>query len=817
MEPVAGRASIVGAAATHVGKVRDHNEDSHFVDEASGLFLVCDGMGGHAAGEVASALAVQTIRGRWLEAETQRAAEAWLQLGTAQAKKQMFGAIREGVVAAHDRILAEGAEDDAKSGMGTTLVGALLIGNELVFAHAGDSRAYLVRDGIAMQLTEDHTLLARLLAAGIDVDVSGEGARFRSMLTNALGIGQECKVATFVVPLADGDRFLLCSDGISEYVPEAEVGIVLTERPSPASAAARLVELALDRGGGDNATALVIGVIEAGVTAWPAEHRRRDDEVIQRCPLWGQKLTPQQRLRALRIAIPREHAAGERVPAHTLGDRVAWIVVEGTLDQDGRSHGPGALVYPESLLSDSPAPDRDSLAVARTDVRVLALRADDFRELCDDDTELGEALLETLGSLVTGRRRPGRVTRESERADTVIDRRAPSNSDVIEPPPPVMEPLPIVSRPSPPGRYAATVPAQPPPGQPPSSQAKAQAARLPAQPPARPTPLPAALQGQRAGSRTAPPPPPGSPQRAGSRTAPPATQPVTQSVQQVVQQQQQAEPAPARRGPAEPAPLPRAASEPAPRPRTPSEPAIQPRAASAPAPRPRAPTDQPTVLERPAKPTPLPSATSFARASSPRPTGPQHPREPTPGPAGLQARPSGPSFARPVTPPPPLASSAVVARPGRSTPQPAVPPAPGARHESDPGSITTPRAPILPVLPEEPEIETYYEMEAEPPPLPAPPSPTDDDDDPIAEMTVLMDDGSERVTETMTAAADMTVTVTVTEKTGPIDSEPTKIRAITADDTVQQTSGSIMLEDDDSAPAPRPPSRIRRASDSWDE
>jgi hypothetical protein len=264
-------------------------------------------------------------------------------------------------------------------------------------------------------------------------------------------------------------------------------------------------------------------------------------------------------------------------------------------------------------------------------------------------------------------------------------------------------------------------------------------------------------------------------------------------VQQVVQQQQ-AESAQVRRPPSEPSR------------------------------RSRPPSDQPTVLQRPAKPTPLPSATSFARASSPRPAGPQHPREPTPGPAGLQARPSGPSFARPVTPPPPLDPSSarsrpVTPQPARSTPQPGVPLAPGARHESDPGSITTPQAPILPVLPEEPEIETYYEMEAEPPPLPAPPAApaAEDDDDPIAEMTVLMDDGTERVTETMTEAADMTVTVTVTEKTGPIDSEPTKIRAISADDTVQQVAGPIMLEDDDSAPAPRPPSRIRRASDSWDE
>jgi len=415
---VAGRASIVGAAATHVGKVREHNEDAYFFDADAGVFLVCDGMGGHAAGEVASALAIRTIRSQWASKDTAKLTDSWLANGSPDSKKQMLGVIRNGVLAAHDAIIEEAARDEAKSGMGTTLVGAMIVGNELVFAQAGDSRAYLVRDAIAMQLTEDHTLLARLLAAGIDVDVSGEGSRFRSMLTNALGIGNECKVATFVVPLADGDRFLFCSDGISEYVKEAEVGEVLSKQPSPARAAQKLIELAMDRGGGDNATAIVVRVLEAGETPQPAEQIRRDDEVIATCPIWGAKLSPQQRLRALRIAIPRDHAVGERLPAQTLGDRVAWILVEGKLVQDGGVVEAGALIYPESLLTDSPLPDRDGLAVAKTDCRVLALRSDDFREICDDDSELGEALLEALAALVA-KRRP-RMDRQ-HRADTEID------------------------------------------------------------------------------------------------------------------------------------------------------------------------------------------------------------------------------------------------------------------------------------------------------------------------------------------------------------------------------------------------------------
>jgi protein phosphatase len=404
---VAGRASIVGAAATHVGNVRDHNEDAHFLDEDLGVFLVCDGMGGHAAGEVASELAIGAIRTAWAGQALHDAAEQWLERATAEAKKQLLEVVRSGVVAAHEAILTEADRDQTKSGMGTTLVGAVIVGGELVFAHAGDSRAYLVRDGISMQLTEDHTLLARLLAAGIDVDVSGEGARFRSMLTNALGIGEEVKVSTFVVPLADGDRFLLCSDGVSEYVPENEVGEVLTRQSSPARAAQRLIDLALERGGGDNATAVVVRVLEAGETPLPAEQRKKDDAAIGACALWGKKLTPQQRLRALRIAIPRDHGLGEKLPPHALGDRVAWIILDGELVQDGEALGPGALIYPESLISareQAPLPGRDALASTRSDVRSLAIRANDFRELCDDDGELGEALLDSLATMVARRK-----------------------------------------------------------------------------------------------------------------------------------------------------------------------------------------------------------------------------------------------------------------------------------------------------------------------------------------------------------------------------------------------------------------------------
>ena len=271
----------------------------------------------------------------------------------------------------------------------------MIVGGDIVFAHAGDSRAYLVRDGIAMQLTEDHTLLARLLAAGVDVDVDGEGMRFKSMLTNALGIGEECKVSTFVVPLADGDRFLLCSDGITR---------VRRRRTRSARSCPRCRARRARRSGSSSsrssAAAATTRRRSSCACSRPARRRgprsccKRDQLAIQRarCGREGQRRSSGCARCGSRCRATTQ--AGEKLPAQTLGDRVAWIVVEGELEPRRTTmRGPGSLVYPEALLADAPLPDKDGLARRTSDVRALALRADDFRELCDDDPELGEALL----------------------------------------------------------------------------------------------------------------------------------------------------------------------------------------------------------------------------------------------------------------------------------------------------------------------------------------------------------------------------------------------------------------------------------------
>lgn len=392
------RPSLVASAATHVGNVRDHNEDAHVVAVDDGVFIVCDGMGGHAAGEVASALGVRITREQWLGPTVQRAAAAWVSTGTLETRRALLSAVKAGVMTAHRTICEQAAADLGKQGMGTTFTGLVVVGGDAVIAHAGDSRAYLVRDGIAVQLTEDHTLLARLLASGMPLAEGPASARWKGVITNALGFGDDTKVVTFMVPLSDGDRLLLCSDGVSEYVGEAEVGQILVGQPSPARAAQRLVELALDRGGEDNATALVIKVVEVGEQV-TAARRQLDADALARCVLF-EPLTPQQRLRATRIAVVRDVAAGEPLAEAALGSRVAWVVLSGEVVQDGQIRGPGALLYPEALLGQGAPRRADALAVAVDDVRVLAMRGDDFAELAGEDADLAEPMYAALARQV---------------------------------------------------------------------------------------------------------------------------------------------------------------------------------------------------------------------------------------------------------------------------------------------------------------------------------------------------------------------------------------------------------------------------------
>jgi len=244
--------------ATDAGKVRQNNEDAFLLGEGKDetLFAVADGIGGFEAGEVASRIAVEALR----ELEPGAPFEA---------------AIGE----ANRRILAVGRGDERLSGMGTTIVALRFGGTRerpvAEVAHVGDSRAYLLRGGTMRPLTEDHSLVAELVRSGdLTRDQAAEHPQ-KNLITRALGADDEVDVDTAVLPVEAGDRILLCSDGLSDMVPEARISEILAESPEdPETPVRRLLSAALDAGGADNVTAVVVDLKEGGQREEPSGDTR---------------------------------------------------------------------------------------------------------------------------------------------------------------------------------------------------------------------------------------------------------------------------------------------------------------------------------------------------------------------------------------------------------------------------------------------------------------------------------------------------------------------------------------------------------------
>jgi PPM family protein phosphatase len=231
---------------THAGKVRQNNEDALLVGEGEDetLFVVADGIGGFEAGEVASSLAVDVLKGLKPD-ESFKAA----------------------IVEANRRIVAAGRGDEKLSGMGTTVVAIRFSGKQgepvAEVAHVGDSRAYLRRGGDMNPITEDHSLVAELVRSGdLTRDQAAEHPQ-KNLITRALGADDEVNVDTAILPIEAGDRILLCSDGLSDMVSEAGISEILAEFPDDPERAARgLLSAALDAGGNDNITVVVVDVKE---------------------------------------------------------------------------------------------------------------------------------------------------------------------------------------------------------------------------------------------------------------------------------------------------------------------------------------------------------------------------------------------------------------------------------------------------------------------------------------------------------------------------------------------------------------------------
>lgn len=261
---------LKAAGRTDPGKRRQHNEDALLVREDLGLFVVADGAGGHAAGEVASALAARSMENYF--GATIRATHdlpEFNRFGIANGARRLSSAVHK----ANCDVVEIARTSPRHRGMGTTVVAACFSPRSglMHVAHVGDSRCYRMRAGDFELLTQDHSLLTDVLEQRPELDDEVLARLPKNIVTRALGLDKQLRVSVRSFSVVEGDRYLLCSDGLSGPVPGGELGEILSRREPPAAVADLLVARAIDKGGPDNIAALVIDCKGGHQSALPAD------------------------------------------------------------------------------------------------------------------------------------------------------------------------------------------------------------------------------------------------------------------------------------------------------------------------------------------------------------------------------------------------------------------------------------------------------------------------------------------------------------------------------------------------------------------
>jgi protein phosphatase len=242
--------AITAQGGTDVGQVRSTNQDSFLVSDRDHLFIVADGMGGHAGGEIASSLCIQEIE-KYLKENSSNLA------GTRQhPDPKVMSILASAINHASTKIYERALEEPNLRGMGTTATVLKVIEDHAYVGHVGDSRCYLIRCVFVYQFTNDHSLVSEQVRAGIITKEEAEQHHLRNVITRSVGYQEEEDVDTTCLPLEDGDMMLMCSDGLHGKVTDQEISLVVKELET--NAVKKLIALANERGGDDNISVIVM-------------------------------------------------------------------------------------------------------------------------------------------------------------------------------------------------------------------------------------------------------------------------------------------------------------------------------------------------------------------------------------------------------------------------------------------------------------------------------------------------------------------------------------------------------------------------------
>jgi serine/threonine protein phosphatase PrpC len=383
-------------AATNVGRKRTQNEDNYLIDQKLSLFVVADGMGGHASGEIASQIAVAEIRSS--VASRRDIIDAYARHETGITTHDVLGVLEYAVQTAGMAIFDRGQKEADKRGMGTTVSLFLLIGERGFIAHVGDSRIYMIRDGRAEQLTEDHSLINELIRHGKvtrETLAKSPYASFKNAVTRAVGVYETVQVDTMDLEVLPGDQFLLCSDGLHTYLDDKEIARQLAE-DNITAIPDHLVEIANKGGGHDNITALVVRVQKEATPTADArtQELNRKVEVLKQMPLF-RHLTYKEILRVLALTEVKDFAPEDELITEDEPGSELFIILSGKvrLHKEGAlvTHvGQGAHLGEMALIDNGP---RSVSATAEEPSRALVLRRRDFNDLIRNFPRLSVKLL----------------------------------------------------------------------------------------------------------------------------------------------------------------------------------------------------------------------------------------------------------------------------------------------------------------------------------------------------------------------------------------------------------------------------------------
>ena len=406
---------LIAQGHTDIGRARSGNEDYFLYDANLGLYVVCDGMGGHASGEVASKTAAEAV----VEYVRTHRGELDGFDGSASACDRAGSLLRTAIETASGKVFNMAKGKAGLHGMGTTCVALLFVKDKVVMGHVGDSRIYLVRNATLHQLSEDHTYANDAIRHGMMTPEQAYASRYAEMITRAVGVQETVVVDTFAFDVLVNDTFLLCSDGLYGYFEDAAELTGLLSAPTVDSIPHRLVDLANERGGKDNITSLVIRALPSAVTAEKEKARKTlvDDElsVLRHLDLF-MELTMAELVRVLvSFKVHKFEAGAEIIKEGATADRM-YVIVAGEVEVTRQGKSIAQLLVGQhfgemALLDHRP---RTATVRAKTYLRTLELTRESFNDLMVKDPTLGAKILYKLAQILSIRLEDSMKSAEKE-------------------------------------------------------------------------------------------------------------------------------------------------------------------------------------------------------------------------------------------------------------------------------------------------------------------------------------------------------------------------------------------------------------------